>query len=88
MAIKYVFNPFTGKFDAVTEVAVNVSNPDPSSPSEGLLTINSSTHEFKVYYGGAWQVLHTLITPEHGASYLNEDGTYYLTEDGGRYLLE
>lgn len=66
---------------------VNISDPDPT-PQEGLLTINSLTNEMKVYYLGAWRLLHTLAAAD--SFYLMEDGTsMYLLENGtDMYILE
>lgn len=32
----------------------------PSTPEEGWTYINSSDYKYYIYYGGAWQELHTL----------------------------
>lgn len=67
---------------------ITLVTSDPGSASEGDLIINTTTNEMKVYYGGTWQVLHTL-TPGTSSYYLMEDGvSHYLLEDGsGSYLM-
>ncbi len=44
---------------------VQLVTSDPASATEGTLIVNTTTNEMKIYYGGTWQVLHTL-TPASG----------------------
>lgn len=87
MKKKFLFNPLTGKLDLIGLTFHGVSASAPSAPSEGDTYINSSTHGYYIYYGGTWQLLHTLT----GASYnylLLEDGFILLKEDGDKIALE
>lgn len=33
---------------------------DPASAKEGMVIVNTSSNQMKIYYSGSWQVLHTL----------------------------
>lgn len=59
----YVYDYLKG--DLFHEHAIKHVSSDPASAKTGSLIINTSTNEMKVYYGGTWQVLHTL-TPASG----------------------
>jgi len=59
----------------------------PSNPEEGWTYINSGDNGYYIYYGGTWQLLHTL-TPATASYFLLEDGFYFLYEDTGKLILE
>jgi len=75
----YVSDGFKG--DLFHEHPIKQVTSDPASAKEGSLIINTSTNIMKVYYGGAWQTLHSLgaDTPYF---FLLEDGFNFLQEDG------
>lgn len=62
---------------------------DPATAEEGQLFINTTDDGYKVYYGGAWQTLHTL-TPATASYWLQEDGSsFWLQEDGtSKFVLQ
>lgn len=79
MSIKYVFNPITGKLDAVNNPAIsgliNISDPDPT-PQEGLMTINPTTGQMKVYFYGQWQTIHSLVYTDLGIGTMTIGSTF------------
>lgn len=82
----FVFDALKGNM--FHEHPIEQVSSDPASAEEGSLIINTVTNEMKVYYAGAWQVLHTL-TAASPSFYLLEDGTsFFLQEDGtSKYIL-
>ena len=91
----FKFNALTGNLDLVNatqdlssymQVFVQVGTP--SSPIDGkTIWINTVTSEMRLWYGGAWQLLHTL-TPATLSYLLLEDGSSILLEDGFKLALE
>jgi len=59
----------------------------PSNPEEGNTYINSTDNGYYIFYGGTWQLLHTL-TPSTPFFLLLEDGFYLLQEDTGKLILQ
>lgn len=53
----------------------------PAGALEGWRYINSGDNGYYIYYGGTWQLLHTL-TPAVLSFLLLEIGDYILLEDG------
>lgn len=90
--MSFVFNPFTGNFDAVgsssaTSLYKGVLSSAPTG-TEGAIYINSSNNTMYVYYTGGWQVMHVLNAltgPTTGV--LSEAGDY-LTTEAGEYLVQ
>ena len=81
----YVYDAFKGNL--FHEHPIRQVTADPASAKEGSLIINTSTDEMKVYYGGTWQILHSL-TPSTPSFLLLEDGFTLLLEDGFKLKLE
>lgn len=81
----YVYDYLKG--DMMHEHPIKTGASDPASAKEGSLFINTTTDDMKVYYGGAWQTLHTL-TPATPSFLLLEDGFFLLLEDGSKLILE
>jgi len=79
----YVFDGFKG--DLFHEHPIKQVTSDPASAKEGSLIINTSTNIMKIYYGGTWQDLHTLIGFPV-TFLLLEDGFNFLQEDGSSKL--
>jgi hypothetical protein len=72
---------FTSQFLGIFAVA-------PASPGEGDTYINSGDNNYYIYYGGTWQVLHTL-TPATLSIFLLETGTdALLKEDSDKLALQ
>ena len=69
------------------EHPIRLVNGEPASAKEGALIIDTSDDGMKVYYGGSWQLLHTL-TPSAPSFLLLEDGFYLLLEDGFKLQFE
>jgi hypothetical protein len=77
----FSFNIFTQKLDYYDSSFKGILSIDPASPDQGWTYINSTNHGYYIYYGGAWQLLHTL-TPAENVDLTNEDGTTLTNEDG------
>lgn len=82
----YVRDKFVGNL--FHEHPIKQVSSDPASAKDGSMIVNTVTNEMKVYYGGVWQVLHTL-TASSPSFYLLEDGTsFFLQEDGtSKFIL-
>lgn len=83
--MSYVYDYLKG--DMLHEHPIRIVSSEPASAKEGSLIIDSSDNGMKVYYGGTWQLLHTLTFTSTPALLL-EDGFYILLEDGSKLLLE
>lgn len=85
---KYVFNAITGELDLIELSPFRgVLAAAPTGPEEGWTYINSGDNGYYIYYGGTWQLLHTLTAG--AASYiLLENGDRLLFENGDLGLLE
>ena len=81
----FKFNPLTGELDVVNPRTWPVYASDPSDPTDGLVYINSTTFEVKVWYYRSWNVLHTL---EQKNWLLQETGDALLLENGDNIILE
>lgn len=83
-----VVNPFTGKIDFTGSAYFRgVSASEPTSPVEGWTYINSGDDGYYIYYGGTWQLLHTL-TGASDSFLLLEDGFIVLLETGDKLVLQ
>lgn len=80
----YVYDYLKG--DMMHEHPIKVVGSEPASAKEGSLIIDTSDDGMKVYYGGSWQLLHTLVaaTPSF---LLLETGDFILLEDGFKLQL-
>lgn len=86
MTFKY--NPLIGDSFCYFENAFQgVSASAPSSPQEGWTYINSGDNGYYIYYGGGWQLLHTL-TPASLSFLLQEIGDFLLQEDGSSKIAQ
>lgn len=96
MSKEMSINPTTGEWDLtlstdplkVKAIQFDLDNPTAHlNPEEGYLYIDPTDHKIYVYYGGTWQVLHTL-TPASLIQRLLEDGSVRILEDGAARNLE
>lgn len=55
----------------------------PFPAQESWTYVNSTTHTYEIYYGSAWQVLHTLTPPD---TIIYDDDGNPLTDDDGNIL--
>ena len=86
--MSWKFSPFTGVFDYYkASTFKGVLAAAPSSPEEGWTYVDSGDDGYYIYYGGSWQLLHTL-TPAALSFLLLEDGFYLLKEDSDKLALE
>ena len=84
----YKLNPFTGKLDYYSSSDFRgVLGTAPSAPQEGWTYINSSDNGYYIYFGSAWQLLHTL-TPAALEFLLLENGDTLLLENGDKIAKE
>ena len=60
----------------------------PSGPAEGWTYINSGDDGYYIYYGGTWQLLHTLTPATPGGFILLEDGFFLLQEDDTSKVIQ
>ena len=81
--MSYKWNPFTSKLDFFRR-AIRSLLAAPSTPHEGEMYENALDDIVYIYYGGVWQVLHTLTS----YSILMEDGDNLLQENGFRLILD
>lgn len=81
----YRINPFTSKFD-YSKNTPRLVNADPASGKDGDLILNEMTGEMKEWFGGSWQLLHTLT--DSRSYMLKEDGDFMLTESGYKIILD
>jgi hypothetical protein len=57
----FKLNVFTGTLDYYeAKTFRGVSASAPTSPEEGWTYVNSGDNGYYIYYGGTWQLLHTL----------------------------
>lgn len=78
--MSWKFNPFTAQLDYYEQSTFRgVLSSAPSGPSEGWTYINSTDDGYYIYYGGSWQLLHTLTPPA---------ADYILFENSDRMLME
>lgn len=86
MTFKY--NPLIGDgFCYFEKTFQGVSASAPSGPVEGWTYINSGDNGYYIYYGGTWQLLHTLTAA--GLSFLlQENGDFILQEDGSSKIAQ
>jgi hypothetical protein len=75
MPIKVVFETGSSNFKGVLASA-------PLFPQEDWFYINSIDNGYYVYYGGTWQLLHTL-TPAAHDYWVLEDGTFVVFDEAG-----
>lgn len=86
--MSWKFNPFTSQLDYYEQSTFRgVLSSAPSSPSEGWTYINSTNDGYYIYYGGTWQLLHTL-TPGTASYILMENSDIFTFENNDRALLE
>jgi hypothetical protein len=79
-------NPTTGKFDFDSGNFLGLLGSEPLSTIEGKTYINLVDNGYYIYYGGTWQLLHTLTAA--AATYLLlEDSSFILLEDGSKLIL-
>ena len=77
----YKLNVMTGALDYYDTNFKGVLSTEPANPAQGWTYINSTDHGYYIFYGVAWQLLHTL-TPAANVDLTNEDGTPLTNEDG------
>lgn len=84
----FKFNPLIGDgFCYYERVFQGVMASAPSNPVDGWTYINSGNNGYYIYYGGSWQLLHTLIVS--GLSYIIQElGDYILQEDGSSKIVQ
>ena len=76
------------KFSGVTsDDFLGIFASAPSLPEEGQRYINSGDNGLYIYYGGAWQLLHTL-TPATLSYLLLEDDSILLLETGDKLAVQ
>ncbi len=71
----YTLNLYTGRFDYYRKVFDEFITA-PSNPYQGQVYTNAIDNNVYIFFGGSWQVLHTLVS------------TDLLTETGDLLLLE
>ena len=71
----------------LSDVIVGNGVTEPASPSAGQMFINSVTNTLKIYWGGAWQTLHTFGEVVYNYL-LQENGDFLLQENGDKIALE
>lgn len=79
------FDPILGEYRQADYPKILATAP--SGPKEGYTYINSVDNGYYIYYGGAWQLLHTL-TPAALEYLLLESGNFFLLETGDKLAVE
>ena len=78
------YDPTLGEYRQADYPKVLASAP---TGQEGLTYINSSDNGYYIYYGGTWQLLHTL-TPAQLYYLLLEDGFTMLLETSDKLAVQ
>ena len=84
----YRLNFFTGRLDYYEDNYFRgVLSVEPTTPIDGWTYINSSDNGYYIYYGGSWQLLHTL-TAAAASFLLQEDNFFILQEDSSSKFIQ
>ena len=83
----WVFNPFTGNFDAINDLYRGALGSAPSNPGDGWMYFNTGDSTLYVYYGG-WISIGSGTPPPSSTQRQLEDGTLRVLEDGSARYTE